>query len=88
MCKRLSKVYEKRLGDKPTTQVQVKKTVLAVPTKAKLAVKEEEVTADESEDVSDLSLALEKMARLGQETNINAVLNSGVDATTSLLAGD
>ena len=88
MCKRLSKVYEKRLGDKPTTQVQVKKTVLAPPAKAKLVVKEEEVTADESEDVSDLSLALEKMARLGQETNINAVLNSGVDATTSLLAGD
>ena len=51
-------------------------------------VKEEEVTVDQSEDETDLSLALEKMARLGQETNINAVLNSGVDATTSLLAGD
>ena len=52
-------------------------------------VEEEEVEEPTQDDSSnDLSAALEKMARLGQETNIGAVLNSGVDATTSLLAAD
>jgi hypothetical protein len=90
LCKRISKVYEKRSAAERTTS-QVKKTLLAPP-KAKLKVKEveeeevEEPTQDDSSN--DLSAALEKMARLGQETNIGAVLNSGVDATTSLLAAD
>lgn len=54
-----------------------------------------EETEDDNEDDTeesstgiDLNAALEKMARLGQETNLNAVLSSGVDATTSLLASD
>ena len=36
----------------------------------------------------DLNAALEKMAKLGQETDIAAILRSGVDATTTLLASD
>ena len=37
---------------------------------------------------ADLNAALQKMAKLGEETDLNAVLNSGADAATSLLASD